>query len=256
MKQKIYIPSNFPFIDIIANIENICKIRNFELIKTSEKICIEHTLSNRSALSLLSPLGYGLGVKNADFRIVPTKIAAFVGYSSKSSMFFKQGLKNIEKIAVNDTEIYLVKIAQILLSERYDIEAKFEKTELKLPDILKNYDSAILYEHNHSYHSIDISEDWFETYEIPLIAGLWVVRNEEEPIDVIELTESFAINGLEEEIDINHYDSSNIEHHHREGKILTQWNDEIKNSFEQTLELLYYHRLLPEIPSVKIYGID
>jgi len=83
-----------------------------------------------------------------------------------------------------------------------------------------------------------------------------VVRNEEEPADVVELTKSFAIDDLPEEIDCGYNDESNQDHLQREGRVLTKWNDDIKNAFEQTLELLYYHHLLPEIPAVKIYGID
>ncbi|GAB1370945.1 hypothetical protein MASR1M45_10070 [Candidatus Kapaibacterium sp.] len=56
---------------------------------------------------------------------------------------------------------------------------------------------------------------------------------------------------LPEEFESNHHSD-----HEREGRIMTRWSSDMHNALEQTLELLYYHRLIPELPAVKIYGRD
>ncbi|MBX3042088.1 MAG: hypothetical protein KIT33_11185 [Candidatus Kapabacteria bacterium] len=249
MKKLIFVPHNFVFPEILGNIERVCEEKNFELIKTDEASCIENMLKNRASLALLSPLGYGAGVKNADFRIIPSFTAGFVGYSGRASLYFNQGLSTIEAIGSANSSDFLMKIGNILLSERYDIYLKLEQCKGDVDDILKSYSAALSYGNDETLNSMDITEDWFETFEIPLIAGTWVTRNEEEPDDVIELTNLFALDEIPEEIDIN----PNSE---REGKILTRWNPEIKLAFEQNLELLYYHKLIPEIPAVKVFGVD
>lgn len=256
MKNRIYIPSNFTFPQIFANAKSICEEHNIDLLEVEEKICREHTLLNRSILSLLSPLGYGLGVRKADFRIIPTKVVAYVGYSGDYSLYFKKGLKSIDKIGVRNPDDYITHISKILLSERYDIEADFVKTNLDLPEALEEYEAVLSRERNRDFHSLDICEDWFDTFEIPLIFATWVTRNEEEPEDIIELTRKFADKNLIDEIAISTNSGLGEEHHNREGQILTKWDDDIQNAYEQTLELLYYHRLITEIPAIKIYGID
>ncbi|MDX9790702.1 MAG: MqnA/MqnD/SBP family protein [Candidatus Kapabacteria bacterium] len=254
MKQRIYVPNNFQYPDIICNIENVCKERNFELIRIDEKTCIEHTLLNRASLTLMSPYGYGLGVKNADFRIIPTHTAGIVGYSAKASLYFKSGLSTIDKIACPNPDDFMMKIGKILLSERYDIHAEFEKAKGTAAELLESNAVVMDYGNDRSLSSMDISEDWFETFEIPLLLGVWVARNEEEPKEVEELTRLFTSEILPDESAIFNSDDDTPEE--RQGRILTRWTDETKSALSQTLELLYYHRLLPEIPAIKIYGID
>lgn len=249
MKKRIYVSANFPFPEILGNIESVCHERGFELIKTDEKTCREHLLLNRASLALLSPLGYGLGVKSADYRIIPTYTAGLVSYTGKASLYFNSGLTTLDKIGSNNPEDFMMIIGQILLSERYEIDAVTEFAKGSTEELLKKYSSVMAYGSSENTNSMDISEDWFESFEIPLILGFWVARNEEEPEDVVELTKLFAVDDLPEEIEI-------FAENEREGKILTKWNSEIKLSLEQTLELLYYHKLLPEIPAVKIYGMD
>ncbi len=251
MNKRVYVPTNFAVKEIIGNISEECKNHNLDLISINEKICTEHTLQNRSSLSLISPLAYGLGVRKADFRIIPTYAVGIIGYSGKSSLYFRQGLSTFDKIGVKDKDDYFSVIGKILLHERYDIEAELENTNQVLPDILNNYSACILDGCDDNYHNMDITEDWFETYEIPLPVGIWVVRNQEEPDDVIELTNKFAMDDLPEEFESNHHSD-----HEREGRIMTRWSSDMHNALEQTLELLYYHRLIPELPAVKIYGRD
>jgi hypothetical protein len=254
MIKRIYVPNNFPVPEILGNIEFVCKERGYELIKVEEKICREHFLLNRGSLALLSPIGYGMGLKSADFRIIPTNTAGLVGFGGKASLYFKSGLSTLDKIGCNHPDDFMMVIGNILLSERYEIHSELEKAQGSVGDILKGYSAAMAYGIDENFSSMDISEDWFETFEIPLPLGFWVVRNEEEPEDVIELTRAFAMDDLPEEIEVEYHHSSHNDNNEREGRIITHWNGDIATALEQTLELLYYHKILQEIPAVKIYG--
>lgn len=253
MAFRILVPYNFLMPELLANIESVCKERSIDLIKTDEKTCIEQFLLNRGSLALLSPLGYGSGVKSADFRIIPTNAAGLVGYSGRASLYFKSGLVSLDKIGTQFPDDFIMQIGKILLSERYEMETELELCKGSVEDILSKYSAAMAYGVDNKFSSMDISEDWFETFEIPLPLGVWVSRNEEEPEDVVELTKLFAMEQLPEEIDITHNDPEFAAEARGEGQLLTLWNDDMKLAFEQTMELLYYHRLLPEIPAVKIY---
>ncbi|MDT3739375.1 MAG: hypothetical protein RO257_07730 [Candidatus Kapabacteria bacterium] len=253
MIQKIYIPKNFAVPEIIGNIENVCHELSFELVKADEKLCIEHMLLNKGSLALLSPLGYGLGVGRADFRIIPTYSASLVGYTGKASLYFKEGMSSLKSIATDYPDDFIINIGKILLSERYDIESPLVGIKGSLPEMLAQHSAALRYGVDEDYHSMDVSEDWFETFDIPLPIGFWVVRNEEEPANVMEFTKKFALDDLPEEIEIKPHAGHNQYDIDRQGFILTRWNDESKSALEQTLEFLYYHRLLPELPAVKIF---
>ena len=256
MIKRIYVPSNFPVPEILGNIEIVCKERGYELIKAEEKLCREHFLLNRGSLALLSPTGYGMGLKSADFRIIPTYTAGLVGFGAKASLYFNSGLSTIDKIGCNYPDDFMMVIGNILLSERYEIHSELEKAQGSVSVLLEKYSTAMAYGNDENISSMDISEDWFETFEIPLLLGFWVVRNEEEPEDVIELTKAFAMDDLPEEVEVDYRHASHNDNDEREGRIITRWNEDISTALEQTLELLYYHKILPEIPAVKIYGIN
>lgn len=252
MKKTIYVPDNFAVPELIANIEGECNARGIGLVRAPESICMDHMLQNRADMALLSPYAYGQGVKRADFRIIPSMAASLVGYTGKGSLYFRGGIQNINTIGANNSRDFLIRTGNILIAERYEIEVEPEQTDLKLPDIIEKYDCAILYGQDAGYFSMDISEDWFESYEIPLPLGFWVVRNEETPEEFPEITNLFAMDGLPEEVETTLHDEEQANYGEREGRILTRWNSDVASALEQTLELLYYRRLLPEIPAVKI----
>jgi hypothetical protein len=253
MAFRILVPYNFVMPEMLANIESVCKERGIDLIKTDEKTCIDQFLLNRGSLALLSPLGYGAGVKSADFRIIPTYAAALLGYSGRASLYFKSGLTTLDKIGTQFPDDFLMKIGNILLAERYEMETELELCKGSVADILGKYSAAMAYGTDSQFNSMDISEDWFETFDIPLPVGVWVCRNQEEPEDVLELTKLFAMDELPQEIELpNHENEYNL-NNEREGRLMTIWDDDMKSAFEQTLELLYYHKLLPELPAIKIY---
>lgn len=253
MSLRIIVPANFPAPEIIANIESVCIDKGFELIKIDEHSVSEQFLRNRGSLALLSPIGYGKGVKSADYRIIPTLAAGLVAYSGRASLYFKSGLTTLNTIGAEYPDDFMMVIGKILLSERYDISAELKRKKGSVGEILNDLDAAMAYGIDTNYNSMDISEDWFESFEIPLPIGVWVCRNEEEPVDVVELTKLFAMDELPEEIEIDVNHTSYNNNGEREGRLITHWNDDMKSAFEQTLELLYYHRILPEIPAIKIY---
>jgi predicted solute-binding protein len=253
---NIAVPDNKLFRIIYENIEDVCLSAGFNLLKLPESQINKFMLLNKFDIAFLTPLGYGLGVKSSDYRILPGKCMSLEGYTGSASLYFAPGAKSINKLAVENHEDFFVQICKIILAERYETFPEINTVKGDLRDILKTNDLFLSYQNDTDFKSLDLSEDWFDTFEIPLPIGFWVCRNEEAPDDVLNLINSFAKDSLEDEIIIETSSVIKNELINREGKILTRWNNDIKDSLEQLIQLLYFHQCLPELPAIKIYGFD
>jgi hypothetical protein len=253
---NIAVPDNNFFRLVYENIEQVCQTFGHSLFKLPENQINKLMLLNKFDLAFLTPQGYGMGVKAADYRIVPGKCISLHGYSGFASLYFAPGAKSINKLAVENPEDYFVQICKIILAERYETFPEIYTVKSELGEILKTNDLALSYKHHDNYQPLDLSEDWLDTFETPLPVGFWVCRNEEAPDDILKLVNSFAENTLEDEIFNDITILVKNEAISREGKIITNWNNEIKDSLDQLMQLLYFHQCLPELPAIKIYGFE
>jgi hypothetical protein len=253
---NIAVPDNKLFRIIYENIEQVCQTEGFNLLKLPESQINKLMLLNKFDLAFLTPLGYGMGVKGSDYRIIPGKCISLESYTGLASLYFAPGAKNINKLAVENPDDFFVQICKIILAERYETFPEVNIVKGELGEILKTNDLVLSYQQHDYFKPLDLSEDWFDTFEIPLPTGFWVCRNEEAPDDVLHLINSFADNSIENEIIMETSSVIKNEIIKREGKILTNWNNEIKDWLEQLVQLLYFHQCLPELPAIKIYGYD
>lgn len=251
MKTKIAIPSNKIYSKLVANAQNVCEDKGYELYTMSESKCNEMMLRNRVDAALVTPLGYTSGPDVADLRIIPGPVLFSSGYTKLVSLFFTEGLSVIKSIASTDPDDYIMKIGKILLAERYGIQAEFVKSQGTKEKLLKNFDSAMLWSASfHGDNALDISEEWFVSYETQLPLAFWVVRNEEHPGDIENTIRAFAVDDLgRSEI----YDDTDD---YRKGSLIWMWEDNLEEALNHTIHLLYYHQLIPEIAAIKILGKD
>jgi hypothetical protein len=201
-------------------------------------------------------MDYGRGTKISDYRIVPVNAFAINGYSRVASTFFKPGQNTIRSCASPTPEDFIIAIGKILLAERYSIHLDVQKTNLSdIGEILTEFDSAMLWKKNFIDDSaLDITEDWHDTYSIPLVLGAWVVRHEEEPENIERILKLFEADSLQSDKPVidRFFDASEP----RMGKLLHEWNDEVEQAYDTLLEILYYHQYTDEIASVKLMGVE
>lgn len=254
MKIKIAIPDNPIFRELFFNADAVCKEFGISLIRTTEREVAKLFENNRVDVAFMTPMDYGRGTRISDYRIVPANVYAVNGYSRIASTFFKPGLKTITNCASPNAKDFIMSIGKILLAERYNIIVDLAETKLEKKDeILAEFDSAMLWKKNFADDTaLDITEDWLDTYEMPLVMGSWVTRHEEEPEDlvrILRLFESDSLHGTKKVID-----KPNEEYDPREGEILYTWDDEMEKSYDALLEVLFYHQLTNELATVKIMG--
>ncbi|ROL59877.1 hypothetical protein D9V87_03745 [Bacteroidetes/Chlorobi group bacterium MS-B_bin-24] len=251
---RLAFPDNPVYKPLFEGSEKYCLGNEVRCYRLSETQCSDYMLRNLVDAAFLSPLGYGKGVKVADYRIIPGPMMVSENYTGLATIYFKQGLENVNTIYSPTPDDFMMLLGQLVLNEKFGIDAKIKKMTGSKSDILLNYDSAIIWGKAESGDiSLDVSEEWFDLVEEPLPLGFWVCRAESYPPKIQEIVSSFASAQLAKTEEI--LDSSS-KYSERKGKIYWHWEPELEGAFESVLLFLYLHQMLSELPAVKILARD
>lgn len=254
MKKKIYIPNVNVSDIIIANSQVAAQQCSFELIAVDEKTMLKSIINNMADLALVNPLIYGRCMTKADLRIIPSHCLAFVGYNGKTSILFKQEAKDMHQVGAVNVDDYLTIIAKLLFSERYDIEPEFVPFSGNFSEIPSNISAIVSIGDSVSENSLDMSEDWLDTFEIPLPIAFWVGRNEEIIPEFYDFIKLSAADDLPKEFPVHEAIDEGTDQFVRSGSVITMWNDEVRSALDQTLQMLYLRTFFTDIPAVKVVG--
>lgn len=254
MKLRIGIPNNPIYSVITANIEKAAK--QFDLLVTidTEQIIREKFQNNLFDVALLTPIGYGMGIAKADYRIIKGPAVSAAGYTGLMSLVFNEGLRDINNVIYPNDKEYPILMTQMLINERYDIYPKAEFKTGNPEELIKETDVIFCYgKPEFTNSAIDVTEDWFDTFNFHAPLAFWCCRNEEVPENIENIINVIAGNTLQAQLekhagDENDYDMSRV------GNINCLWDDEMRDALEQTMQLLFYYRLTDEIGAVKILG--
>lgn len=255
MKTRIGIPETKIHQPLYHFSEEAADKYDLQIVRASEMKIAELMFASRLEAALLTPEGYGMAVKEADYRVIPGPALALINYTGSVSIYMKEGLDTLRTCAAADHENFLVKIGRILLAENYNIHPEKVIAKGTSDELLEKADSAIVQnEVLPGPQSLDVSEDWFTLYEMPLPVSFWVCREEEYPKNILEIVEAMAAKDLLNEEDLK--DFTTDDHLSRKGSIMWRWNEQVKNALGQVLQLLFFHQIIPEIPAVKVLGED
>ncbi len=255
---RLALPKNDIYKPLFVGCDSYCKSHNIKYYELSENQCAEYLLRNLVDAAFLSPLGYGRGVKIADYRIVPGPVLFTEDYTELATIYFNKGLNEVCSIQSSTPDDFMMLIARLLLNEKFGIDLKIEHTEASKEDILSHKDSAILWgKEKGDDVSLDISEEWFDLFEEPLPLGFWVCRAEGYPPNIKEIINSIASSDLPDKQEIEESENeANSKHYKRRGSIYWRWAPHLETSIETVLLFLYMHQLLSDIPAVKILERD
>lgn len=254
---RIAVPENELINRLILRTNIISEKYPVKIIKTQEENCSKLLINNLVEVALLTPLGYGKGTGIADFRIIPGNCITSIGYTGLGSIYFRPGQKNIKTLVTNSQNEFLMLIGKIMLAERYNIynNLNYEKGELE--DLLKKYDTVLQWKKSYDNDpALDISEEWYLSFETSLPVYFWVCQSENIPENIIKVLNLIFSPGIEnEELCADNIDNipDDIS---RTGKLSWLWNEETEQSLEQVIQVLYFHQHLQEIGAVKILGRD
>jgi len=251
MKNKIFILDTLIIEPIVANLVSSCKEFNFELYRIDESEMFNVLKANRYDLALINPLLYGKSMGFADLRILPETCIAHVGFTGMLSLRFAFNSPDLSVVNVQSPNSFVAAAAKILLSERYDLEPDFVKSDVSSSDA-----ANLIIGGQSPENSLDLSEDWYDTFEIPLPLAFWCGKNEEILPEYIQLVNDSKNENLSKEFAVHENIDENTGNYVRSGSIITHWSDEIKSAVEQTLQMLYLRGYFNDIPAVKLPNDD
>lgn len=220
-----------------------------ELFKLPSHNVRDLLYSNRVEAALIDPFTYGNGLKKGDFRIITDFVLSATSYTELMSIYFNSGIETFKTLAVPEDNEFLVYAAKILLAERYGMLPKLITESGKAEDLLKKYDAAMIYGADKKQIGMDVTEDWTDLFGIPFPMNFWVVRANEHPENIREILNKIAAEDIKNEIDISNNDENDL----RSGFFSYQWHEQVELGLENTLDLLYYHKYIDEIPDIKIF---
>lgn len=223
--------------DLIISIDDN-KI-NQNIIDKSQNEIEKNILNENIELALVDPLTYVNIKKKKDIRVIPFRPIFLEDYSEVFGLDIANTPSEQKKLLMPLENQYLFNITKIILSERYNIN---------LNEISKDKGNKLSLFNSETM--LDISEDWYESFKIRLPLYFWVALVKDE---LYELTHFESIISLLTTID-NTYVST--EDKTREGQIVRTWDAECENSLDNTLELLFYHNVVPEIHACKLYDMN
>jgi hypothetical protein len=252
---KLAVPDNDIFAKLYGNDVFIAESQDLQIFKVREQDAHRLLLDKKVDAALLTPLGYGMGYQDAEFRIVPETALATVDFTGLASVFFKEGLKKVSKVASSSPDDFLIKIGGILLAEKYGFDIELFEAKGTKDEILQHYDAAILWEASSATdNALDISDEWFDLFGMPLPLLAWVTWEDVSQENIRNRIKSIAAINLEKEE--NRYETSNdkVDYNLRQGQLFWSWNEDVEKAFEQVLQFLFFHQFFEHIPAVKVLG--
>lgn len=248
---KIAFPRNFISEQITPFFEEVKDKYKLQAFILNDSECESALYTNKVDLALISPLAYAKSTGNADLRIVPTNCITSRGATRILSLSFKEGLKTIKNLCVPNENDFLMIAGKILLAERYNVITELKRSS-KTNEIPSDCDARIDYNESGDLNSsIDLSEDWLETFNHSLPIYNWVSRYVEDFQYYYEITSALAPEDIKDKI-ITEFDPQTMLSEDKIGKIKYKWDEEQLSAMENVIQLLYYHGFIENIGDVRI----
>jgi hypothetical protein len=257
MSFSIAIPSHPLFAPFCANAERVCQERGIRLLQGNEQQCGEWLARHTAELAFVTPLVYARLALKTDLRIVPAPVLLLEGLTYAASIYLKPASEGIITCVSSNASDFLLQMGAAVLSEKFDLPLMLTPSGTSnLNEALADADAVIEYGFDATHDVVlDVSDEWTDYLEAPLPLGVWVCRPEEVPEDIADIIHAFADTSRLEEQEVFELDHRGA-NAGRSGKIIADWNDEIEEVLQQTIEFLFYRQYVPAIAATKVWLRD
>ncbi len=165
---------------IVYGLEKNKAGHRFDITYDIPSLCSAKLLNKEADLALVPSIEYSRIRRHRSLSIVP-EIAITSHNEVKSvELFFNKDLSNIEKIAVDASSRTSVALMQIILREKYDIDAAMVTMSPDIPKMLQEADAALvigdpaLEQYDLMDNRLDLGEEWNDlTDGLPFVYSFW-----------------------------------------------------------------------------------
>ncbi len=155
-------------------------------------------------LGIISSLDYAL--KKETWHIVPNLCISSIQKIKHVQLFFKKGLKDIRKVAVDKNAISEAVLLKILMREKFLMSPDYIEMVPDLEKMLLNTEAALIVgESSLNYYRthrnrLDLNEEWLDMTGLPFVYAFWAGREitiTSDDLNVIQSSFDLGIKNLE-----------------------------------------------------------
>lgn len=253
MAIKIAIPDKEYFRPLVGNHSFLVQAEEIDITFLPEDDIPELLDKGFADLALLNPLNYGKLLLNEEYDIIPTKCLSGVSFSELEKIYFAENLTGISSVGINEKSSFLEIISKIILQEKYNFETQFNPTKGSLQEALLLFDAVLTSQKiPGKINSLDLTEEWFDTFEFELPLGFWVAKKSDNLEKFTDLTHKIAQENLADFVPLWEEIQNSSTNYEREGRIKYQFDSDTEAAIDQILELLYQLGYLDEMTDSKI----
>lgn len=233
----------------------------FQLIEESRPALARQLREQELIAGLLSPLEYAKD--SSDYSIVP-KIGAVSEIGNGSIVVrFHEGGKKIQTLAVNPSFVWEIVLTKIVFAEAFDIELTIVPMNAP-PDVMLQKADAALFVGDSAVEVmgtdsiIDITEEWNQLTDLPLVHAIWCGREGDLTKEDIQHLQQSALKGTAGIKDI----VLALQPDEREAlqRFLESFsydlNDEAEAGLAEMMKYFYYHGITPDVSELNFYKTE
>jgi chorismate dehydratase len=178
--KRIGLIDTLEFQPLLYGIKNNSIKHTFELMNTGPAGSARSLRDGETELSLIPSAEYARTKET--WNIIPGICIACSGSVVNVQLFFRKGLKDLKKIAVDNQAPSAAFLLKILMREKYTMSPDYLEMPADLQLMLERADAALIsgdkaleYYHQHR-NRLDLNEEWIDLTGLPFIYSFWAGR--------------------------------------------------------------------------------
>lgn len=214
-------------------------------------------------LGIISSLDYAL--KKETWRIVPNLCISSIQKIKHVQLFFKKGLKDIRKVAVDKNAASEAILLKILMREKFLMSPDYIEMEPDLEKMLLNAEAALIVgESSLNYYRIhrnrlDLNEEWLDMTGLPFVYAFWAGREiliTSDDLNVIQSSFDLGIKNLEKlskDYAQKHQEDWAFYHDFFTQNLSYSFSDQEKDGLNEFYNYAFFYGFTEFIPDLHFY---
>jgi len=242
--------------------ENLLE-HEFNIIYTTPDRAAKQLKEGEVELALIPAIEYAR--KKETWRIIPDLCITCSGAVKNTQLFFKKGLKEIKKVAVDKNAVVSFILLKILMKEKFMMDPEFVFMDPDIEKMLAHAEAALLtgehaFGNLHLYpNRLDLNEEWVDLTGLPFVYSFWAGREftvTKEEIGTIIKSYELGIRNLEKiskDYALNHSQNWAFYHDFLTKTIQYTLNDRAKEGLAEYYSYAFFFGFTEFIPDLLFY---
>ncbi len=248
---------------LVYGLEKNLVEHSFSLQKDVPSVCAQRLLEGEVELGVVPSIEYARA--KGKWKIIPEICIASRGAVKSVSLFFKENISAIRKVALDSSSRTSVALLKIILQEKYELEAEFVMMAPDLDEMLARADAALLIGDKalhyaaQNTHYLDLGEEWFDLTGLPFVYAFWagnelaLTNQDSEIIRASYRYGSKKVDEIAKNFAANQPLSWKFYHDYLTNNISYVFGEEEKQGLQEFYRYAFYFGLIEHIPDLHFY---